>query len=100
MYIIASIASIASIAWSLLSYVAGVGLGLWIGIRYGTRVTASLFDDWPEQLQAAIDNNEEMGRLRNEIACLRRTLVPTPPDSPSPLVSDATMFDEVRNPIR
>ena len=43
---------------------------------------------------------EEMGRLRNEIACLRRTLVPTPPDSPSPLVSDATMFDEVRNPIR
>ena len=43
---------------------------------------------------------EEMGRLRDEIACLRRTLVPTPPDSPSPLVSDATMFDEVRNPIR
>ena len=43
---------------------------------------------------------EEMGRLRDEIARLRRTLVPTPPDSPSPLVADATMFDEVRNPIR
>ena len=96
MYIIAIIASI---AWSLLSYAAGVGLGLWIGIRYSTRVTASLLTTG-RQLQAAIDNNEEMDRLRDEIARLRRTLVPTPPDSPSPLVADATMFDEVRNPIR